>query len=436
MARNTAVLNRLHPGYAQLVADFVAADPLAGARRKLDLLRWRRARRSGGRAAVLITHDAGGGVERSVAAQSAALRAEGRRPIILRPAAKGGAKAVAVADDGTDPFPNLCFAMPGEFPALLRFLKAERPARMVLHHLLGHDPALLGLCEKLGLPYNVHVHDYGLFCPRISLAGAMRRYCGEPEAAHCEACIADAGRVLEEDIPVAALRRRSAALLRGAHRVVAPSADCAARITRHFPSVRPEVIPPEDDRPIPGSPRALRMPNRRFRVCVVGGIGVEKGYEVLLACARDAASRGLPLEFVVVGSTTDDARLLSTGRVFITGPYEAEEASALIRAQDADLGFLPSIVPETWCFTLSEMWEAGLHVLSFDIGAQAERMAKRGHGLMLPLRLPINVINNAILAAARRIRHECPAQTEAARLPFGSRAPNPDPAAEREILHV
>ena len=73
-------------------------------------------------------------------------------------------------------------------------------------------------------------------------------------------------------------------------------------------------------------PRTLRVRDHRFRVCVAGGIGVEKGYEVLLACARDAASRGLPLEFVVVGSTTDDARLLSTGRVFITGPYEPDEA--------------------------------------------------------------------------------------------------------------
>ena len=46
----------------------------------------------------------------------------------------------------------------------------------------------------------------------------------------------------------------------------------------------------------------------------------------------------------------------------------------MIRAQEADLAFLPSIVPETWCFTLSEMWEAGLHVVAFDIGAQAERI--------------------------------------------------------------
>ena len=36
-------------------------------------------------------------------------------------------------------------------------------------------------------------------------------------------------------------------------------------------------------------------------------------------CARDAAERRLPLEFVVVGHTIDDRRLLATGRVFVTG---------------------------------------------------------------------------------------------------------------------
>ena len=42
------------------------------------------------------------------------------------------------------------------------------------------------------------------------------------------------------------------------------------------------------------------------RVCVIGAIGIHKGYQVLLDCARDAAERRLPLEFVVVGHTIDD----------------------------------------------------------------------------------------------------------------------------------
>ena len=67
-ARNAALLERLHPGYAELIAAHAEADPLAEARRRLDLARWRAARRRGGEAVVLITHAAGGGVERQIAA--------------------------------------------------------------------------------------------------------------------------------------------------------------------------------------------------------------------------------------------------------------------------------------------------------------------------------------------------------------------------------
>ena len=49
----------------------------------------------------------------------------------------------------------------------------------------------------------------------------------------------------------------------------------------------------------------------------------------------------------MVGTTIDDQRLMDTGRVFVTGPYQPEEAVALIHAQNAALAFLPSIWPET-----------------------------------------------------------------------------------------
>ena len=120
----------------------------------------------------------------------------------------------------------------------------------------------------------------------------------------------------------------------------------------------------------------------------VGAIGIQKGFDVLLDCARDAASRRLPLEFVVVGHTIDDASLMSTGRVFVTGEFAAAEALPLIRAQHPTLALLPSIWPETWCFALSDLWQAGLRVAAFDLGAQAERIrASGGRGMLLPLGL-------------------------------------------------
>jgi GT2 family glycosyltransferase/glycosyltransferase involved in cell wall biosynthesis len=414
VARNLAVLERLHPGYGAQIADFQEADPLAGARRRLDALRWQAGRRSGGTAAILVTHDSGGGVERVVRDRCATLRRDGNRVALLRPVAdrqragaQGGvayrAGAVRLEDADGTPYPNLVYALPDELPALAKLLRGDRPGFLEVHHLLGHDHGVLRLAALLGIPHDVHLHDYAWFCPRITLLGSERRYCGEPEDARvCDACVADAGSALEEGIGVAALRDRSAHDLATARHVVAPSADTAARMRRHFPGLTPDVARLEDDAGSIAIGRALpKLPprhDRRRRVAVIGGIGPEKGYDVLLACARDAAARGLALEFVLVGHSHDDRRLLDTGRVRVTGTYREGEGEMLVRAQRPDLAWLPSLWPETWCFTLGVAWRAGLRAAVFDIGAQGERVRASGHGWVLPLGLPAGAINNALLA--------------------------------------
>ncbi len=384
MLRNAAVLNRVHPGYDAAVADWIERDPLGPARRRMDALRWRAGRRDA--AVVLVTHGSGGGVERVVANRAAAARAAGKRPVLLRP--DGCFTAVGDAD-----VPNLRFRLPREWPALLRLLRGEGVERVELHHMLGHAPALLTLAERLGARLEVFIHDYASFCARINLV-AGQSYCGEPPVTACAACVRRHSSHLEEPIAPASLVTRSAALLAGAARVVVPSRDTATRIQRHFPGVRPVVEPPEEDAGLPAPPPTPR-PVRH--VCVVGAIGVEKGYEVLLGCVQDAAARRLPLRFTVVGFTSDDERLLVAGPIFITGRFAGGDAEALIREQDADLAFIPSIWPETWCFALGEAWRAGLRAVVFDLGAPAERVRRTGWGHVLPLGLPPAGINDWLL---------------------------------------
>ena len=267
--------------------------------------------------------------------------------------------------------------------------------RVELHHQLGHHPAITGLARLLRAPQDAIIHDYAGFCPRIALVSTNRRYCGEPDLDGCEACIADLGTNLEEDLPVPALVARTAGVLAGADRVIAPSNDAAARISRHFPGIRPTVEPWEDDGALPPLDPAPPGPVRR--VCVIGALGLEKGYDVLLGCARDARRRGLPLHFTIVGYTTDDQRLLDAGPVFITGEYREVDAVPLIRAQGAHLSFLPSVWPETWCFALSRAWQAGLAVAAFNLGAPAERITATGRGWLLPLGWQPGAVNDALL---------------------------------------
>jgi glycosyltransferase involved in cell wall biosynthesis len=203
---------------------------------------------------------------------------------------------------------------------------------------------------------------------------------------------------------VPALLTRSSSFLAGAAAVIAATHDSAARINRHFPPIVP-VVQPFGPQPFVTRPVATVSATGRLIVAVLGAIGIEKGFEVLLACANDAARRNLPLEFVLIGHSIDDDRLLSTGRCFVTGPYEPDEAVALITACEARLGFVPSIWPETWCFTLSEIWGAGLPAVAFDIGAPAARIKQTGHGSVLQLGEKPEKINDKLLAVLSNFGH-------------------------------
>ncbi|GAB6967553.1 hypothetical protein JCM25156A_15900 [Komagataeibacter kakiaceti JCM 25156] len=411
--RNLWVLNRLFPGYDALVRAHVRADPLAAARQRLSLLVWRGAGvRAGLRGAVLlVTHAEAGGVGRVIGQRAGMWRARGLLPVVLAPVPGG-----FVLNDGGvgEACPPLTLRWPEYGPVLVALLRALGLARIEVHHHLGHGGRVRDLCDRLGrelgVPYDRHVHDYAGICPRITLVGPAGRYCGEPDMAGCRACIRTLG-ALGDEADVSRLRHDTARDLASARRVVVPCADVARRLARYFPAISCTLQPLEDDRPdqsltcfaaagndapAPGLP----PPTGRCRVVVAGAIGPEKGHGVVLAAARDAAMRDLPLEFMVVGHTCDDASLLETGRVFITGPYGADDAVALVRGCAGQVGFVPSVCPETWCFTLTLLWRAGLRSVAFDLGAPAARIRATGRGCCVPLGLSVHQLNTFLLSYA------------------------------------
>ncbi|GBR71135.1 glycosyltransferase [Gluconobacter kanchanaburiensis] len=384
-ARNLQILNALHPGYNQLVKCFIKADPLHETRRRLDAAALLRL--AAGRPAVLmVQHDAGGGVGRVVRERSAAFEAAGELALALRPHATG-CLLEHVSEEKR--FPNLKFSLPRELPGLLDLLRSLRVRVVEWHHLIGHAPAIRTLHEALDIPCDIFIHDHIWFCPRISLCDGEGRYCGEPDQAGCEKCVSRWGGYLGEDISISGLLARSAHELSSARALMAPTDDTVRRITRHFPGLTIQTIPLEDDAELQADIRAARpgLSGQPLRVCVVGGISQWKGYDVLLDLAREIRAHRLPIELSLVGHTHDDDALIALG-VRVTGEYRENEVQDLIRQQKPDVGLIPSIAPETWCYALGQVWRSGLEAVCFDLGAQGERVRKSGAGLAIPLGIP------------------------------------------------
>jgi GT2 family glycosyltransferase len=397
--RSQRLLNLRHPGYDRFIASFLEQDPLHALRRRLDE---RRLLAFEGRFVLLVTLALTGGVDRYVTERCAALRAQGLVPLVMKPAAAGDARRVELSTDALDA-PDLRFDIPAQLPELTALLGDLRLEAIEIHHFLDLDARVIEAVRELPVPYDVFVHDYAWICPRVTLIDGSGRYCGEPAVSVCRACVRRNGSALSETITVPALRARSADWLSAARQVIAPSTDTADRLRRHFDRLQVAVQPHAQTVPAgplapPSPPRA--EPNTLVRVALIGALGVHKGYRILLECAREARRRRLPLEFVVIGHTENDAALLKTGKVFITGRYSEGEAPHLLRRERPDVAFFPSVWPETWCYTLDDALAAGLPVAAFDLGAIAERLRQSGRHTLLPLGVQPRRINDCLMELA------------------------------------
>ena len=382
--RNLTILNRLHLGYDRLIQEWLVEDPILASRRKIDIVRLS-AYIADRRAVLLVTHDREGGVMRHVRERLAEHARQDRVPLVLVPAKGPDGRPVTHLLIATETdYPNITFREGESWDQLRDVLPALHVDRIEIHHFIGYEQGLVERLPELGLPYDVYLHDYSWFCPRITLTGKANVFCGEPAVSGCVQCVSEHGSQLDEAIGPEALRERSTALFKGADAVIAASADAASRFRRQL-GVAVKLQDWEAHPQVP--PRRQRSPGPKVRVCIAGAIGREKGFDCLRQCAQLVAMRHLPIEFVIVGYTCDDKALLDTGCVTITGRYKESEAVATIRAQRADFAFLPAVWPETWSYVLTELWRAALPVIAYDIGAPAERIRAHGNGLLIPLQL-------------------------------------------------
>jgi glycosyltransferase involved in cell wall biosynthesis len=224
------------------------------------------------------------------------------------------------------------------------------------------------------------VHDYFAICPQVTLTDASGRYCGEPDNAGCNLCIA--GRPPWPRLDIAGWRQKYAPIVTAADRVIAPSRDAADRMRRYFPAANIICASHPAKKPHPSPAPQLLQPDEPLVIAVLGTLTTHKGIQRLRACAETARGQNLPLRFVLVGHTSKPA---AGGEAFVqTGPYNNDQLPGLLRGAGAEVVWFPAQWPETFSYTLSACLELGIPVIAPDLGAFAERLAGRSWSWIVP----------------------------------------------------
>ena len=383
--RNLERLLARHPHYADMVQRYIAADPLRALR---EAARSRLLARKTAHGVLHVVHHHGGGTETHVRALIAASRerwrpylavAVGKRWQVEEHRPDGAVVTFTFAREHGERWRDFLTGITATFGVAL----------VHLHNISGCRGGLMEALEGNAIPFGYTLHDLNFACPTITFLDPEGRYCGGvTDRRICQACVN--AQPVFGPVEVSSWRERHGELVSRAAFVISPSPWAASMLRRYFARGDVAVIPhgtalPGESRP-PGLRLGVLLPDDDVPVvAALGAIGPDKGARRIERLVELIRQRGERLRVVIIGYLdvehgpwqADDARLTVHGR------YDSRDLPALLRHYGARFVLFPSAGPETFSYTLSEAWRAGVPALVPPIGALAERVAGSGGGWVL-----------------------------------------------------
>jgi GT2 family glycosyltransferase/glycosyltransferase involved in cell wall biosynthesis len=266
------------------------------------------------------------------------------------------------------------------YAVLLRRVLAEMAFDLIhVQHLLYHEQTVIDALIEHGAPTVVSINDFHVLCPQPLLVNHVEAYCGVPaDLTVCDTCLSVQSEYHGMDIRVHRARMRG--LLAHARRVFFPSQFARQFVLSHFPELDAKSVIIEHGTTLragakvgPHRAGALDEP-RVLRVAMLGSLAAHKGRYVVKNLIT--YNRNPYIEWHLMGGDVADLVLPREvfGKVVSHGLYDREHVLRLLADQHIDVTLIPSICAETFSFTLSESWLAGLPAIVSHFGALAERV--------------------------------------------------------------
>jgi glycosyltransferase involved in cell wall biosynthesis len=268
-----------------------------------------------------------------------------------------------------------------------QLLRERRPALVHVHHWVRLTCNLVEICDRVGVPAIVTLHDYYTSCPR-----AFRRREGDEacrrvlSAASCGDCVPRYGHEpadeIAEGVEIYADHFRAELSLAAAVLVAVGSTADLLAATTGVPRAKYHVLPLGYRPRFAGmAPLPAPAAGAPLRFAFWGGVGRHKGVDVLLrAFRRLCGARPGRAELHVLGGfeSPDFERELRTAAdglpLTFHGPFDA----AQLHAVAPHVGVFPSTCIETFGLVLDECFELGLPCVVSDLGALPERAGGAG----------------------------------------------------------
>lgn len=346
---------------------------------------------------IMFDHNIGGGANRYSRELINTILAENSAVIRIYYADENWLVEWVDVDDG------LIFNVSGE-EELFDTLSKIGSNNIILNSLYGYPNVndaisrIIDLTERLKANLDFKIHDFYAICPSQHLMDLNGRYCNVPiNHSDCNACLKKntaAHWASNRPIDIAEWRSPFAKLFAAAHviSIFDPSSINILHKAFQLKDSKLNIIPHNDGYFKCSNPMDL---SGRLHIGVLGTLIAAKGAAVVNELAEYFMQQGMYIPITIVGQS-----LVSTlPRINVLGPYENNALPEILSHEGINVILMPTIVPETFSYTISEAMKMGLPIVAFDIGAQGNRVKHYELGKVIPLGSSPEVILAAIQSA-------------------------------------
>lgn len=296
-------------------------------------------------------------------------------------------------------------SLPMDRNVLLHILEKCDIAAIHYHHFLRMDFFWLEISKLLKVPFYVTLHDYYTICPLIKLSGKTDKYCGLPNDKECNECLKCKKNQLRIDMKmeiddIKKWREKWNEFLLQAQKVFVPHGDVKRRLAKVLPELEITVFENPEIVPVSVTYEKKQKKHKKYkkiRIGIIGALEKTKGAGVILAVAEEIVRRNLPIDLILFGRFLEYKNNIPAS-LTVLGSYTEEHVYQQIVDNTIDYFIFPSLVPETYSYTLSIPIKLGIPILGVDIGAIGARIKEHAWGEVYPYESNAEYICNRLMS--------------------------------------
>lgn len=259
-----------------------------------------------------------------------------------------------------------------------------------IHHMIGHYFDIIDIAKEKGIKIIYTVHDFYCLCPSINMLYNMEKCCLDLKQKNCKECLKNKIGINNDVIGL--WQSRWSEFLSKVDLVLTPSKSTKEIVENVYNDINCKAI--EHGINIIKKTSNLSLDNK-MNIAFVGVMAKHKGAEVVQNLIKNVKDSNIT--FHLFGDSEYSFLKKDRDNYKYHGKYKREDLPKLLDENKIHLVCNLSIWPETYSYTLTETISCGIPVLSYDIGAVAERINKNGFGWTVPINSSINELGQYII---------------------------------------